>query len=165
MTGADGRGGEAPIKSFLVFDTPREPYTAGATVVACFDARFDLALRKVLKRLGASNPDLIRVAGGPRTLASGTPLERVVVLDQIRASRRLHGAPRIVLVGHSDCGAYGGLAGAFGGDAGREGAILRQELSQAASVLRAAEPAVEITTCFLDFERAWLDAPGPQAVR
>jgi hypothetical protein len=34
------------------FDTPSEIYQAGACVISCCDARFDLVLRKLLKRRG-----------------------------------------------------------------------------------------------------------------
>lgn len=159
METEDHPGGRMQGKrAFLVFDTPREPYTSDATVLACFDARFDVALRKVLRRMGLRNPDVIRVAGGPRTLtALGSPLERVVVLEQVRLSRRLHGARRVVLVGHSDCGAYGGLAATFADDADRERTFLRRELRLAAGALHDGLGAVEVTTCFLGFDRAWVD--------
>jgi carbonic anhydrase len=39
------------------------------------------------------------------------------VLEQIRKSIRLHGTRRVILMVHSDCGAYGGLAEGFRGDA------------------------------------------------
>lgn len=57
----------------------------------------------------------IRVAGGAKCLATPDPeSERDFVLEQIPKSIRLHGTDRVVLMVHSDCGAYGGLA-AFGG--------------------------------------------------
>jgi len=34
------------------FDSPREVYRADACVITCFDARFDLAVRKFLKLRG-----------------------------------------------------------------------------------------------------------------
>jgi carbonic anhydrase len=146
------------LRPALVFASPRGPYRSDAVVLACFDARFDLALRKLLRRLAFQNPDVIRVAGGPRALASGTPLERAAALEQLRVSRRLHGAGRALLVGHSDCGAYGGgLAQAFDGDAERERAFHRHELGQALETMQTTLGAFEVTTCFIDFEHAWLN--------
>jgi hypothetical protein len=52
------------LRPALVFASPRGPYRSDAVVLACFDARFDLALRKLLRRLAFQNPDVIRVAGG-----------------------------------------------------------------------------------------------------
>ena len=86
-------------------------------MVWCYDQRFEAVLRKLLKRIGVARADHIRLAGGAKSLA--TPereSDREFVLDQIRKSVRLHGTDRVVLMVHSDCGAYGGLA-AFGGDA------------------------------------------------
>jgi carbonic anhydrase len=145
------------MRTALVFESPRGPYVSDAVVLACFDARFDLVLRKLLKRLAFRNPDVIRVAGGPRALASGTPLERAATLEQLRASRRLHGTGHALLVGHSDCGAYGGLAQAFDGDASRERAFHRDELARAVETMRTTLGAFAVATCFIDFERAWLD--------
>jgi hypothetical protein len=61
-----------------------------------------------------------------------------------------------VLVSHSDCGAYGGLATTFDADARRERVFQQHELERAGSSLRAAVPGVEVTSCFMDFERVWL---------
>ena len=143
------------MRPALVFDSPRAPYVADAVVLACFDARFDLALRKLLKRLGIQSPDVIRLAGGPRALVSGSPFEQAAALDQVRVARRLHGAARAVLVGHSDCGAYGGLARGFHGDLARELDFHREELNRAATLLRDTLGLAGVVTCFIDFERAW----------
>src|SRR5215469_3475025 len=98
------------------FDSPAEHYRADAAIVWCFDDRFTLAVQKFLKRSGILRADSIRVAGGPKTLASpGEEAERSFVLEQLRLSRKLHGTGRVRLLTHADCGAYGGLA-RFGGD-------------------------------------------------
>jgi len=56
---------------------------------------------------------------------------------------------------HSDCGAYGGLASGFGGDAAAEAAHHERELRRAAANLRAAIPGVEVQGYFVDFEGIW----------
>ena len=73
-------------------------------------------LRKLIKRIGAQHVDPILVAGGAKCLA-GDDLERdrQFVLEQIRKSMQLHGTHTVLLMLHSDCGAYGGLA-AFDND-------------------------------------------------
>ena len=54
--------------------------------------------------------------GGAKCLATPEQeSEREFVVEQIRKSMRLHGTDRVVLMVHSDCGAYGGLA-RFRGD-------------------------------------------------
>ena len=147
----------------LYFDSPSTPYVADATVLACFDARFEPVLRKLLKRLHLLRPDVIRVAGGPKALVSGTDDQRDVVFEQFRMSHRLHGSTSALLVAHSDCSAYGGLADRAVGDHYREPCLVWAELTQAASVLDALVGGFRINVCFLDFERAWMpqSAPSP----
>ncbi|HXN46303.1 MAG TPA: carbonic anhydrase, partial [Bryobacteraceae bacterium] len=108
------------MRKVFHFDSPREKYHCDAAVVWCFDNRFELAFRKFLKRAGVFNCDPIKVAGGAKCLASPeNETERAFVLEQIRKSMRLHGTRRVILMLHSDCGAYGGLK-AFHDDARAE---------------------------------------------
>lgn len=138
------------------FDAPREKYHCDAAIIWCFDNRFELGFRKFLKRIGVVNADPIKVAGGAKCLASpDLEAEREFVLGQIRKSMHLHGTRRVILMLHSDCGAYGGLAGGFGGDAVAERAHHHEELRRAAENLARAIPGVEIGGYFVDFEGVW----------
>jgi hypothetical protein len=138
------------------FDSPREKYHCDAAVIWCFDNRFELAFRKFLKRIGIVNSDPIKIAGGAKCLASPEhETDREFVLDQIRKSMRLHGTDRVILMLHSDCGAYGGLAGGFGGDARVEAARQHCELRLAAENLLAAVPGIKAECYFVDFEGVW----------
>ncbi|MFZ0772769.1 MAG: carbonic anhydrase [Candidatus Sulfotelmatobacter sp.] len=111
------------MKKVFHFDAPREKYHCDAAILWCFDNRFELGFRKFLKRIGVVNSDPIKIAGGAKCLASPEhEADREFVLEQIRKSTRLHGTRRVILMVHSDCGAYGGLAGGFGGDARAEAA-------------------------------------------
>ena len=58
------------MRKVLHFDSPREKYHCDASVVSCFDNRFETAGRKLLKRIGVTQPDPIRIAGGAKSLAS-----------------------------------------------------------------------------------------------
>ncbi|HLJ45942.1 MAG TPA: carbonic anhydrase [Bryobacteraceae bacterium] len=137
------------------FDTPRENYQCDAAVVWCFDSRFEMAFRKFLKRHGVVNADPIKVAGGAKSLASpGHENDREFILGQIRASIRLHNTRRVILMLHSDCGAYGGLA-SFADNERAEATHHEAELGRAADNLRAAIPGIEIETYFVDFEGVW----------
>jgi hypothetical protein len=111
------------------FETPAGNYRAGACVISCFDARFELVTRKFVKRRGVVLADHVRVAGGARALASPEGDSAAFLVGQVRLSMRLHGTDRVILVAHSDCGAYGGLE-AFGGDADREQAAHRADVVQ-----------------------------------
>ncbi|MGO4879501.1 MAG: carbonic anhydrase [Bryobacteraceae bacterium] len=149
------------MQKILHFDSPREPYHCDAAVVWCYDQRFEAVLRKLLKRIGVARADHIRLAGGAKSLA--TPereSDREFVLDQIRKSVRLHGTDRVVLMVHSDCGAYGGLA-AFGGDADAEARHHSDELQRASACLRQAFPDLAVESYAVDFDGVWYAETAP----
>ncbi len=144
------------MRKIFHFDSPREKYRCDASVVSCFDNRFDAAFRKLLKRIGIVQPDAIRIAGGAKALASPEEeFHRTFVLEQIHKSIRLHGTERAILMLHSDCGAYGGLAARFRGDAEAEAAHYRAELGRASEVLKASIPGLTVERFFLSFDGAW----------
>ncbi len=144
------------MKKVFHFDAPREKYHCDAAIVWCFDNRFELGFRKFLKRNGVVNSDPIKIAGGAKCLASPEhETDREFVLEQIRKSMRLHGTRRVILMLHSDCGAYGGLAGAFRGDARAEAALHEHELQRATDTLLRAIPGIEVSGYFVDFEGIW----------
>jgi hypothetical protein len=143
------------MRKVFHFDSPREKYHCDAAVVWCFDNRFELAFRKFLKRAGVFNCDPIKVAGGAKCLASPeNEAERAFVLEQIQKSIRLHGTRRVVLMLHSDCGAYGGLK-AFHDDARAEAECLAGEMNRAAASLAAAIPGLAVEGYLVDFEGVW----------
>ena len=138
------------------FESPREKYECDAAVVWCFDNRFELGFRKFLKRAGVVYTDPIKIAGGAKCLASPEfETDREFVLGQIRTSMRLHATRRVILMLHSDCGAYGGLDGGFKGDTGAEAEHHRAELNRAAYSLRKAIPNLQVEAYFVDFEGVW----------
>jgi hypothetical protein len=144
------------VKKVFHFDSPRERYSCDAAVLWCFDNRFDLGFHKFLKRIGVVYSDPIKIAGGAKSLASPElETDREFVLEQIRKSMRLHDTKRVILMVHSDCGAYGGLAEGFGGDAQAESAHHQRELALAAANLAKAIPGIEIQAYFVDFEGIW----------
>ncbi|HEY7388445.1 MAG TPA: carbonic anhydrase [Bryobacteraceae bacterium] len=137
------------------FQAPREHYQADAAVVWCFDNRFHLSFGKFLKRLGIAAPDIIKIAGGAKDLASpASETDRQFLLEQIRLSIRLHGTKRVILMLHSDCGGYGGLE-QFGGDARAEAQHHEEELRRAAAFLKNALPEIDVQAYFVDFEGTW----------
>lgn len=144
------------MKKVFHFESPRERYQCDAAILCCFDNRFDLGFRKFLKRVGVVYADPIKVAGGAKSLASPElATDREFVLDQIRKSMRLHGTRRVILMVHSDCGAYRGLADGFAGDTRSEAAHHQRELSLAAANLLQAIPGIEVQGYFVDFEGVW----------
>jgi hypothetical protein len=143
------------IRKVFHFDSPRDRYKSDAAIVWCFDHRFDLVLRKLTKRIGVEFFDPILVAGGAKCLA-GDDLEtdRQFVLEQVRKSMRLHGTKTVLLMLHSDCGAYGGLA-AFENDVTREAENHRNDLHRAIEFMQAQIPELTVRGFFVDFEGVW----------
>ena len=150
------------MKKLFHFDSPRDHYHCDAAIVWCYDNRFDLGFQKFLKKSGVERPDAIKIAGGAKSLASPKQeSDREFILDQIRTSMKLHGTTRAILMLHSDCGAYGGLA-AFGGDEQAEFRNHREELDRAASYLKQAIPGLEVQAYFVNFEGVWTAEPEPE---
>jgi carbonic anhydrase len=149
------------------FDSPREKYHCDAAIVWCFDNRFNLGFTKFLKRIGVANADPIKVAGGAKCLASPElERDREFVMEQIRKSIRLHGTKLAILMLHSDCGAYGGLAGGFSGDARVEAEHHDKELRLAAANLQREIPTIAVEAYFVDFEGVWVvDLPNSSSSR
>jgi carbonic anhydrase len=140
------------MKRFFQFQSPRAPYVADATVLCCFDRRFHVAIDEFLRRRQIRTPDMIVVAGGAKILASPRiEFEREFIIEQVRLSLNLHGAKRIILTNHSDCGAYGGLP-AFERDTQVEAEHHAKELQKALNLVREVFPAVAVETYFVDFE-------------
>jgi hypothetical protein len=131
------------MEKLFHFDSEREVYRADAFVISCFDARFETAVRKFLRRHGAKPYDLVRIPGGARALAA--PVEdgeREFALRMLRTSIALHNPRRAVLIGHADCGAYGGV------DPG----VVIEDLRRAGTVLADAEPSLPVELLFADFD-------------
>ena len=150
------QGGKRIVKKVFHFVSSRERYQCDAAILWCFDNRFDLGFRKFLKRIGVTNSDPIKIAGGAKSLASPElETDREFVLEQIRKSMNLHGTKRVILMVHSDCGAYGGLAGGFAGDAQAEAVHHEKELARAAANLVKAIPGLEVQGYFVDFDGIW----------
>jgi carbonic anhydrase len=144
------------MKKVFHFNNPRAEYRCDAAVLWCFDHRFELVHQKFLKKLNVANSDPIEIAGGAKCLASPEhETDREFILDQIKKSIRLHKTNRAIMMVHSDCGAYGGLAGGFNGDAAAEAIHHEAELRRAAAFLHKNIPGIEIEAYFVDFEGVW----------
>lgn len=143
------------MKKVFHFDSQTDLYRADACVVSCFDARFELVTRKFTKKLGIWWADPLKIAGGAKVFASpAEESERSFALGQVRTSMRLHATNRVILMVHSDCGAYGGLQ-AFGGDEEREAANHESELRSAAEFLKRNIATIEVECYHLKFTGVW----------
>lgn len=143
------------MRKIFHFASPPGPYVADAAVLCCFDHRISLAVRKFLKRQGIERPDMIIVAGGAKTLASPrNPFEQDFILEQVRMSIRLHQTNRVLVMSHSDCATYGGLAH-FKGDRDAEAKHHRSELLRAKDLLAATFANISVEPYFVKFDGVW----------
>jgi hypothetical protein len=148
------------MKKVFYFDSPSGPYSADATVLCCFDGRFRSAIDEFLRTQQIRKPDIIVVGGGTKTLASPrSDFEREFLVEQIGLSLKLHRAERIVLINHSDCGAYGGSV-AFQHDVETETKYHAHELQTAVTLVAKIFPTITVEAYFVNFE-AVLQLPNP----
>jgi hypothetical protein len=125
------------------FDSPQEVYTADACVISCFDARFDLATRKFLKRCGVVTCDHVKIPGSAKSLAAPEcEGDRDFVLRMIGTSVRLHRPARMILLAHNECGAYPGVPVE----------TVAADVVCAADVIRANFPGMPVECFFADFD-------------
>jgi carbonic anhydrase len=143
------------MRKVFHFDSPAAPYVADAAVLCCFDHRIGTAVRKFLKKQGIERADMIVVAGGAKTLASPrNDFEQDFILEQVRMSIRLHQTKRVMVMSHSDCATYGGLAH-FEGDQEAEATHHRGELLRAGELLTANFPNISVEPYFVKFDGIW----------
>jgi carbonic anhydrase len=143
------------MRNIFPFDSPRDPYVADAAVLCCFDHRIGAAVRNFLKKQAIDRVDMIVVAGGAKTLASPrNDFEQDFILEQVRMSIRLHQTRRVIVMSHSDCATYGGLAH-FKGDAQAEAGHHGIELLRAVDLLTSNFPGITVESYFVKFDGIW----------
>jgi carbonic anhydrase len=85
-------------------------HTCSTLVLHCIDFRIQTALVEYLNsRNLAGDYDRISVAGAVKDLVEpAQPGDRDYLLRQCDTSHNLHHISRVLLINHTDCGAYGG---------------------------------------------------------
>ena len=143
------------MRKIFHFDSPADPYVSDAAVLCCFDHRISTVVRKFLKKQGIERADMIIVAGGAKTLASPrNDFEQDFILEQVRMSIRLHQTKRVIVMSHSDCATYGGLAH-FKGDRQAEADHHCSELLRAGELLTSNFPNISVEPYFVKFDGIW----------
>jgi carbonic anhydrase len=143
------------MRKIFHFDSPADPYVADAAVLCCFDDRISTVVRKFLRKQNIVRCDMIVVAGGAKTLASPrNDFEQDFILEQVRMSIRLHKTKRVLVMSHSDCATYGGLA-QFKGDREAEAIHHRGELLRAAELLTTNFADISVEPYFVKFDGIW----------
>jgi len=131
------------VEKLFHFDSPAEVYKADACVITCFDARFDQAVRKFLKRRGILLFDHVKIPGAAKPFCSGDgDADCEFLLRAVRTSMRLHSSCRVVIVAHNDCGAYLGVPAS----------IVAADAARSAAFLRKIEPSLSVESYFADFD-------------
>ncbi len=113
------------------------------------DFRFHASLASFLteQKLDGDGADVIRVAGGIKTLAQPREArDREFLLEQLDIAHKLHGVRQFYLINHEDCGAYG-LENVI--DSAEELAAHRKDLRAAGSMVQNRFPDVEVFTYFM----------------
>jgi carbonic anhydrase len=120
------------------------PFKCRALLLRCIDYRLEKPGHAYLERRGLGDAcDILSVAGSVRTLVRSSGAEgRDFLLGQIALSMRLHSPEEIVLMNHTDCGAYGGTA-AFPSEEAETRAHLR-DLAAARGLIRSLHPGVAV---------------------
>ncbi len=110
----------------------------------CIDFRFIPAIRDWMEKEGfLGDSDVVSVAGAVKNIVSPKEQsDKDLILRQIEISKRLHGIDEIILVNHTDCGAYGGKS-AFANELEEEQKH-ELDLREARAVLQAAFPSLNI---------------------
>jgi carbonic anhydrase len=143
------------MRKIFHFDSPSDQYVADAAVLCCFDDRIGTVVRKFLRKQNIMRTDMIIVAGGAKTLASPrNDFERDFILEQVRMSIRLHQTKRVLVMSHSDCATYGGLA-QFKGDREAEANHHRSELLRAVELLTTNFADISVEPYFVKFDGIW----------
>lgn len=93
------------------------PHACKALILHCIDFRLGPAIKNYLEGQSLlGEVDIVSVAGAVKNLISpAVPTDSEFVLRQIEISKRLHSIAQIILINHTDCGAYGGRK-AFGSE-------------------------------------------------
>lgn len=116
-------------------------------VITCIDYRFwEQALEIISEKYGKL--DLISIAGGAKGLSSPSNISHFdTIIDNINISVKLHGAKRIILTNHVDCGAYGGSSNFMANE--HEEYFHNKELKTAKKVINEKFPDLEVVMIFI----------------
>lgn len=121
-------------------------HKAQAIIQICIDFRFHAGIVEELARIGIKAFDLKSDAGAVKCLIDGRREVREWVLENFRIAASLHEVETVVLINHSDCGAYGG-SDRFG-SAEEEQAFHEDQLSKARAVVEESLPQMKVRTFF-----------------
>jgi carbonic anhydrase len=104
------------------------------------DFRFGKKMKEFMEQNNLlGDADLVSIAGAAKNIVN--PETQAFALRQVEISKDLHGMKQVILMNHTDCGAYGGKK-AFG-DEKAEYDKLTGDLKEAAQIVKAKWPEIE----------------------
>lgn len=82
-------------------------HTCKAVIIHCMDFRLIEQTRNWMAGKGIlGDCDVVSLAGASKEIADGSEGARALLLKQIATASNLHQAGKVILLHHSDCGAY-----------------------------------------------------------
>lgn len=118
-------------------------HTCEALLLTCIDFRLHPELENLLKQEFRLKFDYCAAAGAVKNLVKPEKDEdREFVLRQIEKSKKLHEIQKVVLVNHTDCGAYGGKQAFAAED--EENNAHKQDLKLAGQIIQENFPSLQV---------------------
>ncbi len=123
-------------------------HTCKALIITCMDFRLVDQTKKWLDEQNLRNDyDLISVAGASKEITNPSDEKnREFLLKSIGVSCDLHSASKIVLIHHSDCGAYGGKQAFSSAEEERE--THEQDMQKSAAIIGEKYPGLDISKVY-----------------
>lgn len=116
-------------------------HTCSSLLMQCMDFRFGKKMKEFMEQNNLlGDADLVSMAGAAKNLVD--PETRAFALRQIEISKDLHNMKQVILMSHTDCGAYGGKK-AFA-DEKAEYEKLTGDLREARDIVKAKWPELEV---------------------
>jgi carbonic anhydrase len=127
-------------------------HTCNALVIHCMDFRFGSAIKGHLEDQALLDDcDIVSLAGAAKNIAApSSDADLATAMKQVELSKKLHDIKTVVLMNHTDCGAYGGRK-AFA-DRDVERAQHTADMEKAGEAIRAKYPDLQIRIVLADIE-------------
>ncbi|MDD5760380.1 MAG: hypothetical protein PHI06_15040 [Desulfobulbaceae bacterium] len=107
----------------------------------CIDFRFGKKMKEFMEQNNLlGDADLVSIAGAAKNIVN--PETQAFALRQIEISKDLHGMKQVILMNHTDCGAYGGRK-SFADDK-VEYEKLTADLKEAREIVKTKWPELEV---------------------
>lgn len=121
-------------------------HSCEAVVLACIDFRFwKETAQFVEKHLGITSYDFPKLPGAAKAINESNEGDITNLCVSVPCD--LHHVEKIVIINHSDCGAYGGVK-VFENDSAREQAFHEEQLKKARAIMNQKYPGKEVILAY-----------------